>query len=84
MTRRELCARSGVAESTIKRFESTGEMGARSLVMILMALGLSDQMESLFMSRPTQTIDDLLRPSRRRGRRADAGKKRGASLKHDS
>ena len=76
LTRRSLSERSGVAESTIKRFETTGEVGTKALVMLLAAMGSADELESMFSALPPKTIDDVLKPARRRVQRADSGKKR--------
>ena len=76
MSRRELSARSGVPESTIKRFESVGEIGTASLIMLLVALDLTYQVELLCASPPRRSIDDILRPVRKRGARIDSGKRR--------
>ena len=76
MSRRELSERSGVADSTIRRFENTGEIGTSALIMVLGALGLTDQVEALFQKPPPKTTEDVLRQPRKYGKRSDAGKKR--------
>lgn len=76
MSRRELSERSGVADSTIRRFENTGEIGTSALIMVLGALGLTDQVEALFQQPPPKTTEDVLRRPRKYGKRSDAGKKR--------
>lgn len=79
LTRRALSERSGVPEATIKRFENTGEAGSRALTMMLAAMGLADDLERLFGEPPPNSVDDVLRPERRRGLRADAGVRRRTS-----
>jgi len=78
MSRRELSERSGVPDSTIRRFENTGEIGTSALIMVLGALGLTDQVESLFQKPPPKTTEDVLRQPRKYGKRSDAGTKRTA------
>ena len=76
MSRQKLSELSAVPESTLKRFENTGEIGTASLVMILFALGHPDQIEALFAAQPPTRIEDILRPARKRGKRSDAGARR--------
>ncbi len=76
LTRTALSQRSGVAASTIKRFETTGELGTQALVMLLTALGDVDAVEQLFAARPPTHLVQLTAPLRQRGKRADAGLKR--------
>ena len=68
-TRKTLAARSGVAESTIKRFELTGHIGTAALVQIAMALDLLDSLSALFAPRAIQTIAQVTAPARQRGSR---------------
>jgi transcriptional regulator with XRE-family HTH domain len=76
---RRLAQRSGVAASTIKRFETTGELGTQALLMLLMALGDAQTVEQLFPAPPPTHLAQLTAPQRQRGKRADAGVKRKAA-----
>ena len=44
----DLAARAGVSTGTIKNLEATGQTSLESLVRVALALGLTDQLESLF------------------------------------
>lgn len=66
-TRKTLAARSGVAESTIKRFELTGHIGTAALVQIAMALGMLESLGTLFAPQAIQTIAQVTAPPRQRG-----------------
>lgn len=66
-TRKTLAVRSGVAESTIKRFELTGHIGTAALVQIAMALGMLDSFGALFAPRAIQTIAQATASPRQRG-----------------
>ena len=48
--RQTLAERSGVPAATIKRFENTGEISLRQLLMLVHALGLLDRFEHLFQT----------------------------------
>lgn len=67
-TRRTLGLRSGVPESTIKRFEATGQIGTPALVDITIALDMTDGLESLFAPKPIQSIAEVTARKRMRGR----------------
>lgn len=66
-TRKTLTARSGVAESTIKRFERTGHIGTAALVQLAMALDMLDGLGSLFAPAPVQSIAQVTAKKRQRG-----------------
>jgi len=77
LSRRTLALRANVPESTIKRFESTGEIGVNAMLSIMTALGCSDQIESLFVPKAPGTLAELRQvPTRVRGKRSDVGKVR--------
>ncbi|MFZ4539584.1 helix-turn-helix domain-containing protein [Propionivibrio sp.] len=67
-TRRTLAEKSGVPESTIKRFEYTGQIGTAALVDIAIALDMFDGFEELFAPKPVQTIAVITAKKRQRGR----------------
>ena len=72
-TQNMLAAKSGVSLASYRRFESSGEMSLRSLVMLAFALNMTDEFEALFNSKTYQSIDDILRAGqlkqRKRGSR---------------
>lgn len=51
---------SGVPESTIRKFETTGEISLRQLLMLLQAYGDLGCMNQAFESPPAQTMDELI------------------------
>ncbi|MES2942097.1 MAG: helix-turn-helix transcriptional regulator [Pseudomonadota bacterium] len=72
----EMC---GIPESTIKRFETSGEIGTRALVHIFISLGIADQLSLLAKSEEPKNIDEALKKPRKRGQRSDAGQSRKPS-----
>lgn len=60
-TQNMLATKSGVSLASYRRFESSGEMSLRSLVMLAFALDMTDEFEALFNSKTYQSIDDILR-----------------------
>lgn len=69
LTREAVAEASGVPVSTLKRFETRGEIGTRALVMLMAALGQAEQIEALFDAGEPSSLDALLQPERQRGRR---------------
>ncbi len=73
MKRATLAGRAGVSESTIKRFEATGQITLDNLLALALALDCLDQFDALFTAPPVTPLADLERladaPERKRGRR---------------
>lgn len=69
LTRRTLAEKSGVSVSSIKRFETTGEISLNSLLNLAFALGRDKEFSELFNPGPPESIDELHAPPRQRGRR---------------
>ena len=67
-TQAELAARSTVALDTLKKFEHTGQLSLPRLVRLAVALGCSAELEGLFREPTPQSLDELTRSRRRRGR----------------
>ena len=67
LTRRTLAEKSGVAEASIKRFETTGQISFHSLLKLAFALNCMEDFNRLFAEKPPQTIADLQTTSRQRG-----------------
>jgi transcriptional regulator with XRE-family HTH domain len=65
VTMKELSQRSGVPYSTIRRFESTGEISFLSLIKIASALGEDREITGLFADTVPQTIEEVIRGNRR-------------------
>jgi transcriptional regulator with XRE-family HTH domain len=66
---RELAEKSGVAFSTLRAFERTGQISLERLVMLARVLNAVDAFESLFVLPPARSLTELERPVRQRGRR---------------
>jgi transcriptional regulator with XRE-family HTH domain len=68
-----LSRHSGVSLGSLKRFETTGEISLKHLLMLAVALGAGGEFINLFPERPYQNLDDLLtqqtKPFRKRGRK---------------
>ena len=69
LSRRALAAQSGVAESTLKRFETTGKVSLDALLLIAMSLGVGELMANLFSAPPPLSLQELKSHTRLRGRR---------------
>lgn len=67
-SRKTLAERSGVSESTIKRFETTGSIKLDDLVQMAVVLHASAEFGSLFPEQPVVSLDQLSNSNRRRGR----------------
>jgi transcriptional regulator with XRE-family HTH domain len=69
LTRKTLAVRSGVPESTIRKFEVTGMISLTGLLQIADALGCMDDFNKLFPTKAAITIDEFVAPTRKRGRK---------------
>ncbi len=65
VTIKELSERSGVAYSTIRRFESSGEISFLSLIKMVSALDEDQEINGLFSEIIPQTIEEVIRGNRR-------------------
>ena len=65
ITMKELSRRSGVPYSTIRRFESTGEISFLSLVKMVSAMGEDREITGLFTDVVPQSIEEVIRGNRR-------------------
>ena len=59
-TQKMLAIKAGVTFGSYRRFESSGEISLRSLVMIAFALDMTDEFEALFSGRTYRSIDDII------------------------
>lgn len=69
VTQAELAERAGVSVGTVKCIERTGQTSVASLVRVVQALGLSDQLQSLFVLK-VQSIADMEQAQRTKRQRA--------------
>jgi transcriptional regulator with XRE-family HTH domain len=68
LSRKTLSKVSGVAESSIKRFEMSGEISIISLLKIAKALGHINQFEDTFTPSQPASIEQVIAKKRARGR----------------
>jgi len=59
-TQKFLASKSGIPVATYRRFERTGEVSLRGLVLLSIALGCKGDFYALFADKKYQNIDDLL------------------------
>lgn len=72
-TQKNLAARAGMPLPTFRRFESTGEVSLRGLVMIAKALDMDGDFAQLFAERTYQSIEDLLNVEKKKQRKRGGG-----------
>lgn len=58
LTQADLAERAGVSVGTVKSLERTGQSSVASLVRVVQALGLTDQLQSLFVLK-VQSIAEM-------------------------
>lgn len=68
LSRKTLSKISGVAESSIKRFEMSGEISLISLLKLAKALGHIELFEETFTQQGLVSIEEVLAKKRSRGR----------------
>ena len=68
-TQKMLAAKAGLSLPSYRRFESSGEISLRSLVMLAFALDMTDEFETLFSSKSYQSIDDILKAEQTKQRK---------------
>lgn len=69
LSRKFLALMAGVSESTIKRFESNGQITLEALVLIATALGATRQLAELFMQERPISLEAIKQVERTRGRK---------------
>jgi Helix-turn-helix. len=62
---KDLSKNSGVPYSTIRRFESSGEISFLSLVKIVSTIGEDEEIANLFTRRIPASIEEIIRENRR-------------------
>ncbi len=65
ITIKDLSRNSGVPYSTIRRFESSGEISFLSLVKIVSTVGEDEEITILFTKRIPASIEEIIRENRR-------------------
>jgi len=69
LTQKELALRAGIPLPTYRRFERNGEISLRSLVMLGLVLGATDEFSALFTTKTYKNIDDLLKQKNNKRKR---------------
>ncbi len=69
LSRKTLSERSGVPAPTIRKFETTGMISLVALLKLADALDCLDDLNRLFPPKQAKTIDELVAPLRKRGKR---------------
>lgn len=68
-----LATKAGISLPSYRRFELSGEISLRSLVMLAFALNMTDEFKSLFNNKTYQSLDDIVKADqskqRKRGNR---------------
>jgi transcriptional regulator with XRE-family HTH domain len=69
LSQADLAKRAGVSVGTVKALENTGQSSVASLVRVVQALGLSDQLQSLFVLK-VQSIAEMEQAQQAKRQRA--------------
>jgi transcriptional regulator with XRE-family HTH domain len=69
LSRKTLAELAGVSESTIKRFETTGQITLDALVLLASSLGVAQQLPGLFTQAQPVSLAELKQSGRVRGRK---------------
>ncbi len=60
ISQQALAQRSGVSFGSVKRFEQTGDISLQSLAKIAIALGVEEELDSLFSQVPYESLEEIL------------------------
>lgn len=69
LTQKSFATRSGVGYDAYRRFETTGEITLRNLVLCAVALGETDEFLQLFTRRSYKNIDELIESNKKHKRK---------------
>lgn len=61
ISQKELAARSGVSLGSLKRFEQSGEISLKSFTKLTIALGVEEELVSLFSEVSFDSIEEVIR-----------------------
>ena len=64
ISQQKLADLSGVSYGSIKRFETTGQISLVSLTRIAMALGIADELRTIFSQVPYRNIQEVINETR--------------------
>lgn len=65
ISQQKLADMSGVSYGSIKRFETTGQISLVSLTRIAMALGIADELRTIFSQVPYRNIQEVINETKR-------------------
>ncbi|MDR2610076.1 MAG: helix-turn-helix domain-containing protein [Clostridiales Family XIII bacterium] len=75
LTQKALAGRAGITFSTYRRFERSGEISLRGLILVSVALGMEENFDGLFTKRQYRDIEEVINADtvreRKRGRQND-------------
>jgi transcriptional regulator with XRE-family HTH domain len=74
-TQKELASRAGLSFGTYRRFETCGEISLRGLVMIALALDMTNDFETIFSTQSYNSINEILNLEKTKQRKR-GGRKR--------
>lgn len=60
LSQEALAIKSGVSYSVLRKFENSGEISFISFIKIVVALGMSEELATLFTSQQFSSMDELL------------------------
>lgn len=69
LSRKTVSEQSGVPAPSLRLFETTGKISLVSLLKLADALGSIDDFSTLFRRRETVSLDEFMKPPRKRGTR---------------
>jgi transcriptional regulator with XRE-family HTH domain len=72
LTQKEFARRAGVPLPTYRRFERTGDISLRNLLMLGVVLNMTDEFDLLFSQKTYKSMDSLLKSD---GKKRKRGKK---------
>lgn len=64
ISQQKLAEMSGVSYGSVKRFETTGQISLISLTRIAMALGIADELRTIFSQVPYRSMEEVLNEAR--------------------
>ena len=60
LSQKALSTKAGVSFGSLKRFEQTGEISLQSLTKLAIALGVEEELDSLFVQVPFASIEEVI------------------------
>lgn len=69
LSQQDIANKSGVSYGSVKRFENSGEISLKHLLMLAVVLDALIEFKSLFSLKKNETIDDILKSRERKPRK---------------